>query len=494
MVTAKIDDDLILSYDVHPSASCVEFLQMILHQYDGRNHPKSTSIIAPLATHIWISAGIKTFSDLINIGKNLDPLTGEPYTVSRMRSDLTKATMTELIGRVRERNLTVEDHLNDNDKPKGDIDPISERVLREAWIVGLIVWLPAELGRRCAELQSAMKTSKRDIGYHENERNLIGSLLIRNAPLVDSRAQIYRGSILNRPCVMDYATKLDGKDNLTDAEAELLSWYFMMRKVEGAVDSRDKVWYYDYIDGELQVRNPKPKKPPASDTPPKKVQTETPPTPTTSRSMPPPTSPPPPPMAKEEEQGTPTSANKSKEKSDIENQDKKSNRGSTREDLKILAENQFLTQPVPPGQMAPELRFPSLAPPDYATHFTGKYKAIPIYDEGRYTGYCNKKWVNYPQVLTWDQLPENAKATFMTIGEHWADRVFFSEGIKYQFSDDGLQYWKVEDPITPKKDTGPGSQPTRTPWSNKNEKESARVPLQYEAVQPPTPTPTATSR
>ena len=152
MVTTEIDDDLILSYDVHPSASCIEFLQMILRQYDGRNHPKSTSIIAPFATHIWTSAGIKTFSDLINIGKNLDPLTGEPYTVSRMRSDLTKATMIELIGRVRERNLTVEDRLNDNDRPKGDIDPISERVLREAWVVGLIVWLPAELGRRCAEL------------------------------------------------------------------------------------------------------------------------------------------------------------------------------------------------------------------------------------------------------------------------------------------------------------------------------------------------------
>ena len=145
---------------------------------------------------------------------------------------------------------------------------------------------------------SAMKTSGRDIGHYENERNLIGSLLIRNAPLVDNKAQMCRGSILNRQCVMDYATKLDGKDNLTDAEAELLSWYFMMRKVEGAVDSRDKVWYNDYIDGELQVRNPKPKKPPASDTPPKKVQTETPPTPTTPKSMPPPTSPPPPPIDK----------------------------------------------------------------------------------------------------------------------------------------------------------------------------------------------------
>jgi hypothetical protein len=161
----------------------------------------------------------------------------------------------------------------------------------------------------------------------------------------------------------------------------------------------------------------------------------------------------------------------------------------------ILEENVTTTRPIPPGQMAAELRYPSVAPPGYATHFSGRYKARAKYDKsGKYIGCSLGSWTNYPTPLTWDQLPHNAKDTFLKPGyqDHWANRTFHLGGNKYQVSEDGREYWKVTKEQDPATDTNvvpddPKSHPQRGTRFDQQEGTGQKSQIRYEPINLPTP-------
>jgi hypothetical protein len=493
-----------ISIDFNPSANCLHLMERILSNYMARHLPKDwPSIIAKKAMVIWSRAKAITFSDLSRIAKGLSRHNVTPYMTSDTRNMIYLTGLNQLIGHVRSQNLPESASLVDDD----GIDPLSDDVVYEAWVIGWLVWIPAELGRRYNEMREFMDLFKAP--FHQAvEDSDICKMIEEDVKIVAHFSQHYKGYILSKPCVLNYAITLDMKDSHTPEEKRHLEWFLMAQICEKVPSPKNYTFRYMFADDDIhkvedlptkytkehtepgdtgtgtgeQKASSKPAAPtktsaqdePKSPTPHLKASTSDaskgsiPTTKSSPHAIPPPTSPPPKKEAKKEEQSTPVSANKK-------------HKGPSDEDL--VEENLHVTKPIPPGQMAPELRYPSVAPPDYATHFSGRYKALPTYDKGRYTGHTKmSRWVNYPSPLSWNQLPYNAKKTFLNpdYHDHWSNRTFYLDGFKYRTSEDGLSYWMVEEPSPPVEPEPAAPQTRNTPWTNKEGEPASRTPLRYE--------------
>jgi hypothetical protein len=115
------------------------------------------------------------------------------------------------------------------------------------------------------------------------------------------------------------------------------------------------------------------------------------------------------------------------------------------------------SQPVPPGNVAPDVPFPNLAPPTSkrCTHLSGKYRKTPTDPNDPNTGYV-RTWVDYHVSLEFEQLPNNIQDIWTSddanIRKHWGGRKFtkLRDGVHttYEFSEDGTQYAPI--PESPK--------------------------------------------
>jgi hypothetical protein len=102
------------------------------------------------------------------------------------------------------------------------------------------------------------------------------------------------------------------------------------------------------------------------------------------------------------------------------------------------------SQPIPPGNVAPDVPFPNLAPPlsKRCTHLSGKYRKTPTDPHDPTTGYV-KTWVDYHVLLEFEQLPNNIQSIWTSddanIRKHWGGRKFtkLRNGVHttYEFSE-----------------------------------------------------------
>jgi hypothetical protein len=87
------------------------------------------------------------------------------------------------------------------------------------------------------------------------------------------------------------------------------------------------------------------------------------------------------------------------------------------------------SQPIPPGNVAPDVPFPNLAPPSSkrCTHLSGKYRKTPTDPHDPTTGYV-RTWVDYHVSLQFEQMPNNIQSNWTTddanIRKHWGGRKF----------------------------------------------------------------------
>jgi hypothetical protein len=88
------------------------------------------------------------------------------------------------------------------------------------------------------------------------------------------------------------------------------------------------------------------------------------------------------------------------------------------------------SQPVPPGQVAPDVPFPNQAPPSSkrCTHLSGKYRKTPTDPNDPNAGYV-QNWVDYHTPLEFDQMPNNIHQIWSSedndnMRKHWGVRKF----------------------------------------------------------------------
>jgi hypothetical protein len=115
------------------------------------------------------------------------------------------------------------------------------------------------------------------------------------------------------------------------------------------------------------------------------------------------------------------------------------------------------SQPVPSGQVAPDVPFPNLAPPSSkrCTHLSGKYRKTPTNPNDPSAGYV-QNWIDYHTPLEFDQLPNNIHQIWSSedndnMQKHWGGRKFtkLRDGvhITYEFTEDGTGYAPVPDSL-----------------------------------------------
>jgi hypothetical protein len=457
--------------DIHiaPDDDCTQFLYWVLDSWIHRTfrHKIKFHILLPYAKELWTAARLDTFQALLRATEKLDGIVWKPYQDGPEHLFLRQHTFNHLLANVRATNT------NEEKASTGSINPMSDDLLREAWTAGMIAWLPAIVGTKYRHVYDSTVSANAPFQHNHVDVRVFMRLLDVDDSLYRSTAGKYRGIILNKAQILDLAKKIDAKEELSENDTYMLSWYLKSRISEATSNYKDVRFNHAIVEGELcrvhRVTKEIRKEPPEQQAPVPSNEKSS--LPIIEENIPPPTG------SDELPEIVPS-------KPVTDNSDNVDKR-ITEADAEY--EKEFLANPVPWGHRAPELRWPSLAPPDGATHFSGRYKPVPRYDEsGRYIG-CVHVWASYPSPLEWAQLPMNAQQDFKRGGPHWANRVFYSEGRRFRFNSKGTWYDEEKEPTRPipKEEANPGLKPT--PWSEKARDGDRTYPLQYTPAPAPLP-------
>jgi len=309
---------------------------------------------------LWKAAKIDTFKSLFDCSKGCHSSSFGPYMKGPIYLFLNHNSFLHLIG-----------HIEGNPEEKKifstTIDPMSDQVLDEAWVVGMITWLPVFVGVHYGDVYETIT----DGGFNPEsfEVTYLTNLLEEDDKDFNKISKKFRGQVLNKSHLVDIAKSIDDKTKLSPEDVRKLTWYLKARDQESSANPKDLRFNHVILHGELlrttRVQDNR-KSPPLATV--KKDDL---------------------PTAKDgegdDDHPTPSLPGKKKDTSDrgstkptpeetpdnVHSQPDttstdRGDRRITEEDA--LAESIFMAKPVAPGQRAPELRWPTVIPPDGTTH------------------------------------------------------------------------------------------------------------------------------